>query len=227
MKLNFQKAVVGQSLNFSKDFGDKVSGVVSFNLNWGKFNGQSVDLDAFLVMENRNNYPIINAQTVTKPKSLCDKLLNLFGLYTPRTIDLIRNPALRTETVYFGNPNAQGVIHHGDDRTGAWSEGEFIEINLDHLHPSVDTLTFSVLSYSGHRFSDLPFASIKVFTGTPTRPIKGLVGHELLSFKSTTKTVVMAQMTKNNQGEWLIKAMNHESTNSSSSRVDAFCKGIR
>ena len=173
-----------------------MTGKVSFNVNWGKINGHSVDLDSILVMECRNG--IQPANRVPRPLTFWQRVGRAIGLRINETYDMISDTNTRGDTIYFGNLRSKGVLHHGDDRTGAWAKGEFIEIDLDHLNPNVDTLTFTVLSFSGHSFSQLPFAEMKVCTGSPNRPVKGLVHHELTKFKPGTRTVVLAQMKKVN-----------------------------
>lgn len=226
-QLNFQKIQTGQTLNFSKDFGAKIDGIISFNLNWGQINGMAVDLDAFLVMEHRGHPQQVQQaqQEFPKAKSFWERMKDIItcGEEEPRSVSGLTN---QSNTIYFGNKVAKGVIHHGDDRTGAWSKGEFIEIDLNKIPEHIDTLTFSVLSFSGHSFGSLPFASIKVFTGKPNQPQRGLVEHELTRFNSSTMTVVIARMMKIN-GEWTIEARSDENRCRSTSDVTRFCKGIR
>lgn len=221
MSLDFRKVETGTTLNFAKDFGSAVSGTVTFNLNWGMLNGQAVDLDAFLVMEHRG--PSVTA--IPKKKSLWTRIKEFFGLKINNSIDLARTPFL-TKTIYFGKKYTTGVFHHGDDLTGADADGEFIEVNLNNIHPAVDTLTFSVLSFSGHSFGSLPFADIRVFEGEPSKPKRGLVEHKLTKFKSSTKTVVLAQLKRNAEGEWNITALDNEYRSNSVSGVTTICKGV-
>lgn len=226
MQLDFNKVTTGQSLNFSKDFGDKITGKVSFNLNWGMIGGRPVDLDSIVVMESRGGIQSIQ-QRIPKPLTFWQKVARALGFKINQTYDILSSGSTdtSTKTVYFGNLTEQGVYHHGDDRTGAWSEGEFIEIDLDNLDPNVDTLTFTVLSFSGHDFYSLPFAEMKVFTGSPNRPVKGLVHHNLTQFKRGTRTVVLAQMKKVN-GEWIITAMNKQVSDGSVSASTRLAKSI-
>lgn len=225
MALDFKKVDTGTTLNFTKDFGEIVSGKVTFNLNWGKINGRSVDLDAFLVMEARDRTPK-QPQVVPVEPSTVDRLKSMFGMKLTKTIDLVASSDFNTKTVYYGNLQERGVVHHGDDLTGAWAKGEYIEVDLDKLNPNIDTLTFSVLSFSGHRFCDLPFASIQVFRGTPKQQILGLIEHELTQFKPDTKTVVMAQLKRNTQFEWELTALKQESSSKSSNGVTALSMGV-
>lgn len=221
--MNFNKVTTGTSLNFSKDFGSAIKGTVSFNLNWGMINNRPVDLDAFLVMESRG---VTTQSEPIKKESIGSKLKNFLGLKINETINMVGSNNSKANTIYFGNKRTVGVLHHGDDLTGANAKGEFIEVDLSKLPVEIDTLTFAVLSYSGHNFSELPFAVIKLHEGSPVNPIRGLVEHELTKFNKSTKTLVLAQLRKNNLGEWIVTALDKESNNSSVAGVTTFCKSI-
>lgn len=211
--LNFSKVTVGQTLNFAKDFGEAVSGILSFNLNWGQINGRSVDLDAILVTKsNGQPVPATSPTTTVKKAGFLGKL---FGqkdeVVTSGGSSASRGgrPGVR-ETFYFGKKTGQGVKHHGDDLTGASAKGEFIEVDLDKLPADIDELIFSVISFSGHNFNDLPFASIEAFTGSPRRPGRGLISMELTQFGNGTKAVVLAKVKKNAAGEWEVTGLQSE-----------------
>ncbi len=210
--LDFRKAEVGTAINFAKDLDEPVlEGVITFNLNWGKVNGQSVDLDAVARFEARNPSPDHRARTcLGRIKE------NLFGREPERKYQDV--------TIYYGNLGTQGVLHHGDDLTGSWAKGEYIEIDLGKIDPRIDTITLGVLSYSGHAFNTLPFASISVFTGPPTAPRRGVVETELVNFESRTKSVVMAQLKRNSMGEWTFMAHGIELTGHS---VSALSQSMR
>lgn len=237
-QLNFAKVVPGQTLNFAKDLGETVSGILTFNLNWGKIGGNSVDLDAILVTKSKGQpYPAREAvaptTSVVKKASTLGKL---FGgkdtvVTTPGTPYVpagVSTPGLK-ETLYFGTrkdsvrlfgtskplPAIPGALHHGDDLTGSSAKGEYIEVHLDKLPADVDELVFSVISFSGDNFADLPFASIEIFTGAPSNPGKGLVSMELTQFNNGTKAVVLAKVSKNVSGEWEITGLKLEGSSGS------------
>ena len=215
-KFNFTKIQTGQQFNFSKDYGVSATTTISFNLNWGMIGNEAVDLDAFLVLEQRNGKPEI---IKGKKASWLSKLFG--GKDEP---DTVRGGSAFVDTVSFRKLQTAGVLHHGDDTTGAWSDGEFIEINLGSLDPRVNTLTFAVLSFSGHKFKDIPFAEIKVFTGKPDDPRRPLVEHCLKQFSANTQTVVLGQMVRKADGTWDFQAMNGQSPNKNVSGVTQVCK---
>lgn len=78
--------------------------------------------------------------------------------------------------VYFGELKAlDGAISHsGDDRTGDMDgddglDNEIITIKMNNLPASVDKVAIVLNSFDGHDFKTIPFASIRLYEGTPTR----------------------------------------------------------
>ncbi len=78
------------------------------------------------------------------------------------------------EVVFFNNLRGQGIQHSGDDRTGDVDgddglDNEVIVVSLDHVAPQVEQIVFVLNSFQQQDFKDIPFASIRLFEGTPTR----------------------------------------------------------
>jgi tellurium resistance protein TerZ len=80
------------------------------------------------------------------------------------------------EIVYFGNLRSKesAVIHSGDDLTGDMGgddglDNEVITINFPMLNPSASYVAFVLNSFRGHDFGTIPFASIRIYEGTPSR----------------------------------------------------------
>ncbi len=76
--------------------------------------------------------------------------------------------------VYYGQLSAAGITHSGDDLTGD-AEGddgldnEVISIDLSAVHDDIEHIVFILNSFEGHDFSTIPFASIRLYEGLPTR----------------------------------------------------------
>lgn len=224
MSLDFTKVTTGQTLNFAKDFGKSVTGgVISFNLNWGKINGRSVDLDAYCITKSSGGEKTVTRQVVQEKAGFLSKMFGGKDTVSEVT-ETVRSTAGIKEQIYFGNLNSTGIKHHGDDLTGAWAKGEYIEVNLDKLPAAIDELVFGVSSFSGHSFSDLPFASIEVFTGTPKRQEEGLVSYELKEFDRGVMSAVLAVLKRNSAGEWEITAM--KETSRSRNDVKAIARSL-
>ena len=80
------------------------------------------------------------------------------------------------EVVYFGNLKSkdQSVRHSGDDLTGDMGgddglDNEVITVDFSRLSPAVNHVAFVLNSFRGQDFGDIPFASIRIYEGTPKR----------------------------------------------------------
>ena len=185
-------------------------------------NGRAVDLDAILT--TKSGGAVVPATQVVKKAGFFKKLLG--GSDEVSGDSGYTSAAGVKECYYFGNKFGKGVKHHGDDRTGAEDEGEYIEVDLDSLPADIDELVFSVISFSGHSFGKLPFASINIFTGSPSRQGKGLVSMELTGFASSTKALVLAKVKKNAAGEWEVTGLKVEGTSGSVSAAKQLSSNV-
>ena len=64
------------------------------------------------------------------------------------------------------------IKHSGDDTTGDMDgddglDNEVITVDLARLNPSAHHLGFFINSFRGQDFKDIPFASIRIYEGTP------------------------------------------------------------
>jgi tellurium resistance protein TerZ len=78
--------------------------------------------------------------------------------------------------VYFGKLTSQcgSIRHSGDDLTGDVDgddglDNEVISVDLSHVPTNVDQIVFVLNSFQGQDFASIPFASIRIYEGTPTR----------------------------------------------------------
>ncbi len=76
--------------------------------------------------------------------------------------------------MYYGNVQSRdrAVTHSGDDLTGDTDgndnlDNEVISIDLSSLTPAAEQLVFILNSYKHQDFADIPFATIRIFEGTP------------------------------------------------------------
>lgn len=104
-----------------------------------------------------------------------------FGLSTTKeAVDLDASCALFNgnkqleEVVYFGHLKSKNgaVKHSGDDLTGDLGgddglDNEVITLNLSQLDESTTYVAFVLNSFRGHDFGKIPFASIRIYEGTP------------------------------------------------------------
>lgn len=77
-------------------------------------------------------------------------------------------------SVYFGNLEFSGIIHSGDDLTGDVDgddglDNEVIKVNLNNIPSDVEQIVFVLNSYQQQDFATIPFASIRLYEGTPEK----------------------------------------------------------
>lgn len=78
------------------------------------------------------------------------------------------------DIIYYGNLRGPGIYHSGDDLTGDLDgddglDNEVIEINLSQVPNNVSNIVFILNSYKQQDFATIPFASIRLYEGTPTK----------------------------------------------------------
>ncbi len=157
MAINLEK---GQKINLEKKDGNRLTSFC-VGCNWGAIakkgflgltkNITDVDLDLSCLLFNKNG----------------------------EIIDHIYSPEYRTDFLsQYGLPpgkldSRDGALHHsGDDRTGDTDgddglDNEIITVNLDRVHPDVDQIFFFLNNVGQEDFSQIPYASIRMYEGTP------------------------------------------------------------
>lgn len=78
------------------------------------------------------------------------------------------------EAIYFGQLEGTGILHSGDDLTGDMDgddglDNEVIVVNLNQVSQDADQIVFVLNSFQGQDFKTIPFASIRLYEGTPER----------------------------------------------------------
>lgn len=107
---------------------------------------------------------------------------SLFGSKKFEAVDLDASVGLfnaqkeRVDIVYFGQKKSKcgSVNHSGDDLVGDTGgddglDNEVITVDLGSVPGSVDQIVFVLNSFRGQDFADIPFASIRIYEGTPGR----------------------------------------------------------
>jgi len=183
MAINLQK---GQRINLQKEGGAKLTNVC-VGINWG-------------AIEKKG----------------------LFGIgKSTEAVDLDASCALFTEdkrhldTVYYGSLRSKdsAVMHSGDDLTGDVSgndglDNEVITVDFSKLNPSVTYVAFVLNSFRGHDFGTIPFASIRIYEGTPKRVNEVFAKYDIANdpaFRGHT-SMVMGVFYKRND-EWKFNAI--------------------
>lgn len=146
----------------------------------------------------------------------------MFGFGTTKeAVDLdascaLFNDAKQTvDVVYFGSLKSKdgAVKHSGDDLTGDMGgddglDNEIITLDFSQLNPQVTYVAFVLNSFRGHDFGTIPFASIRIYEGTPKRVNEVFATFDIAKgagFAGHTSMVMGVFYKKN--GEWKFNAV--------------------
>jgi tellurium resistance protein TerZ len=143
------------------------------------------------------------------------------GVVKKEAVDLDASCALYDENkkqidvVYFGNLRSKdsAVAHSGDDLTGDMGgddglDNEVITLHFPMLNPAVNYVAFVLNSFRGHDFGTIPFASIRIYEGTPKRVNEVFAKYDIANGAGFAGHVsmVMGVFYKRN-GEWKFNAV--------------------
>lgn len=149
-----------------------------------------------------------------------------FGKKTMEAVDLDASCATfdankkPLEIIYFGNLQSRNgsIKHSGDDLTGDMGgddglDNEVITVDLAKLPAEVEKVAFVLNSFRGHDFKTIPFASIRIYEGTPSHVNEVFATYDIANDATFAGSVsmVMGVFYKRN-GEWKFNAIG-ESTN--------------
>jgi tellurium resistance protein TerZ len=119
------------------------------------------------------------------------------------------------EVVYFRNlvSSNNSIKHSGDDLTGDIGgddglDNEVITVDLPKLDTNVSKIAFVLNSFRGHDFKTIPFASIRIYEGTPTKVKEVFATYDIANDSTFAGSVsmVMGVFYKRN-GEWKFNAI--------------------
>ncbi len=119
------------------------------------------------------------------------------------------------EVIYFGNLKSKNgsIRHSGDDLTGDMGgddglDNEVITVDLAKLPTEVSKIAFVLNSFRGHDFKTIPFASIRLYEGTPTRVNEIFATYDIANDTTFAGSIsmVMGVFYKRN-GEWKFNAI--------------------
>jgi tellurium resistance protein TerZ len=183
MAINLQK---GQRINLEKSNGTKLQ-QVCVGINWG-------------AIEKRAFFGLSKTKEAVDLDASCALFDNNKGLL---------------DVIYFGNLRSKdgSVAHSGDDLTGDLGgddglDNEVITLNFTNLNPAVDHVAFVLNSFRGQDFGTIPFASIRIYEGTPTRVTEVFATYDIANGADFAGQVsmVMGIFYKKN-GDWKFNAI--------------------
>jgi tellurium resistance protein TerZ len=107
----------------------------------------------------------------------------------------------------------RAIKHSGDDLTGDLNgddglDNEVITLDFSQLTPSASYVAFFINSFRGQDFKDIPFASIRIYEGTPTRVSQEFARYDIANDASFAGNVsmVLGVFYKRND-EWKFNAV--------------------
>ncbi|MDL2144926.1 TerD family protein [Flavobacterium tructae] len=109
--------------------------------------------------------------------------------------------------------NDRAIKHSGDDLTGDLNgddglDNEVITLDFSQLSPAANHVAFFINSFRGQDFKDIPFASIRIYEGTPTRVSQEFARYDVANDASFAGNVsmVLGVFYKRN-GDWKFSAI--------------------
>ncbi|GAA4324640.1 TerD family protein [Mucilaginibacter gynuensis] len=118
------------------------------------------------------------------------------------------------EVVYFGNLKSKNgaVKHSGDDLTGDMGgddglDNEVISVDLGGLGANVTYVAFVLNSFRGQDFGSIPFASIRVYEGTPKRVTEEFAKYNISGGGFAGHVSMVLGVFYKRNGEWKFNAI--------------------
>ena len=119
------------------------------------------------------------------------------------------------QVVYFATLKAYNgaISHSGDDRTGDMDgddglDNEIITIKMNNLPKTVDNVAVVLNSFQGNDFKTIPFASIRLYEGTPSRVDNVIASYNIANDPKFNGSVsmVLGILYRHNDG-WKFRAV--------------------
>lgn len=144
-----------------------------------------------------------------------------FGIKSTEAVDLDASCAVFDSSgnvidqVWFRHlkSNDNAIKHSGDDLTGDTDgddglDNEVITVDLAKLNPKAEKIAFVLNSFRGQDFKTIPFASIRIYEGTPTVVKEVFATYDIANDPTFAGNVsmVMGIFYKKN-GEWKFNAI--------------------
>jgi len=175
--------VKGQKISLVKQDGNQLS-TLCVGANWG-------------VIETKGFFGGIKKETVDLDLSV--------GLY-----DANKN---LLDVVYYEKLQVAGIKHSGDDLTGDVDgddglDNEVIQLGLPHLDQNIEHIAFILNSYKNQDFAAIPFASIRLYEGTPSSVNEVMATYNIASdAKFSGYTSMVLGKLYRRRGEWKFSAI--------------------
>ena len=129
------------------------------------------------------------------------------------SVGMFNNKNLLINTIYFGNLATHGIKHSGDDLVGDiygddGLDNEVVNINLSDIPSNIEQLVFMLNSYKKQDFATIPFASIRLYEGTPSQVTRVFAHYNIASDSkfSGYVSMILGKLYRRNN-EWKFSAI--------------------
>lgn len=109
--------------------------------------------------------------------------------------------------------NDGAIKHSGDDLVGDTDgddglDNEIITVDLRRLNPKTEKIAFVLNSFKGQDFKTIPFASIRIYEGTPTKVKEVFAAYDIANDPTFAGTVSMVLgLLYKHGGEWKFRTI--------------------
>lgn len=198
MAINLTK---GQKIDLRKDNGDTLTNFC-IGVNWGAIetkgffgltkNVQNIDLDLSCILIDENN-------------NICDHLYSpLYRVEVLQQFGLPKGKLLTSDSA---------MKHTGDDLEGDKGgddgiDNEIITVDLSRINSNVSQIFFFLNNAGREDFSQIPYAKIRMYEGTPTKVNSVFASYNVSAEPQYAgkQSIIMAKLYKRN-GEWKFSAI--------------------
>jgi tellurium resistance protein TerZ len=199
----------GQRINLEKNDGKKL---VEFcvGVNWGAIEYEAEEM-GFLGFGKKKVRKVIDVDLdlscvmFNSAQQFCDHLYS--PLYKPEILAQFGLPKGKLVSVN------NALKHSGDDLEGDKGgddglDNEIIQVNLAALSPDVEQIFFFLNNVGNEDFSQIPYAKIRMYEGTPSKVSTVYAEYNVVSESqySGKKALIMAKLYKKG-GEWKFNAI--------------------
>ena len=199
----------GQRINLEKSNGSKLTDFC-VGVNWGAIEYQ-VEESGFLGFGKKTVTKVIDVDLdlscvmLDSNKQICDHLYS--PLYKPEILAKFGLPVGKLVS------NNAALKHSGDDLEGDKGgddglDNEIISVNLSALSPNVEQIFFFLNNVGQEDFSQIPYAKIRMYEGTPTKVQSVYAEYNVVSESQYRgkKALIMGKLYKKD-GEWKFNAI--------------------
>lgn len=199
----------GQRINLEKDGGEKLTSFC-VGCNWGAIE-RMVTKPGLFGLFSRTEKEVsdvdldLSCIMLDADGQICDHIYS--PLYRREFLDHYGMPAGKLDSL------DRALHHSGDDRQGDQGgddglDNEIITVDLTRVQPRVAQIFFFLNNCGSEDFSQIPYASIRMYEGTPTRVKSVFAQYDVAAqpqYRGMT-ALVMGRLYRRN-GEWKFNAI--------------------